>query len=423
MAGINGKSGRYIKKLDVQESNVPALGFSKIRFKHKASLGDETISLTSLTAPTEATALGFVQPNGSILNSINLRQFRDNFVLQSSLRGVMDDYVDYVINSNSSIRLLIAAEEGEIFTGTLDHNPRIGTTLVDATPIVVTGVLEAGETDFNVGTYEVGKFLDQQVGAVIVMVDGIVQARNTANSSTVLDGNYYEVSAGAGMGTLIRFNAADPSNDRNIIVISVGALVERPTESQMALIEALQGQVDAIVPTLAALAGVPETDFQATPNSIDLKAFGDRVLALEEIPDSELVVQEGNGHGSTNTKIRRFSTIVRNAGSAITYADSATNGASFTINEDGLYAMSWTDLRSAGNDHIGFTLNSSELTTDVSSLVNEEDRLISTTVISGSYCNVSTMIKLSAGDVIRPHSAGLLDGTTSLVRFRIMKVR
>lgn len=281
MSGINGKNGRFLKKLDVAESRVPALGFVKIRFKHITSLGDKSISLGSLTVPTEATANGFVQPSTSILSGLNLKQFRDNFTLQSSLRGMMDDYTDYVVTSNSEIRLLVEAEEGEIFTGTLDYNARTGVSMVDAQPLVATGILAAAETDFSVGPYEVGKNPDSQVGAVMVLVDGIMQARNSGNSSTVLDGNYCEVHAGGGLGTIIRFNNADPINDRNVIVLSVGALAERPSDSQQALIEALQGQLDAVIPTLAALAGVPETDFQATPSNVDLKAFGDRVLTME----------------------------------------------------------------------------------------------------------------------------------------------
>jgi hypothetical protein len=43
---------------------------------------------------------------------------------------------------------------------------------------------------------------------------------------------------------------------------------------------------------VAALADVEETDFQAAPNNVDLKAFGDRVLDLENILDQELEIRK-----------------------------------------------------------------------------------------------------------------------------------
>jgi hypothetical protein len=61
--------------------------------------------------------------------------------------------------------------------------------------------------------------------------------------------------------------------------MSLGVVAEKPNESQLQELERLQGQIDAMVPTLAALAGVPESDFQsAGANNIDLKAFGNQVV-------------------------------------------------------------------------------------------------------------------------------------------------
>ena len=80
---------------------------------------------------------------------------------------------------------------------------------------------------------------------------------------------------------MIRFNDAASGQADSIIVVSVGSLVEKPTASQLQEIEKVQGQIDALVPTVAQLAGVDETDFQAAPNNVDLKQFGDRVINLE----------------------------------------------------------------------------------------------------------------------------------------------
>ena len=54
--------------------------------------------------------------------------------------------------------------------------------------------------------------------------------------------------------------------------------------------------------------------------------------------DSMVRLQSTNGHGATNTKIRRFSNVVEIRGASIGYKDSATDGASFTIKESGVYS-------------------------------------------------------------------------------------
>lgn len=282
MAGITGKESLSIKKLDVAQSKLSSMGFQKIRFMHKATAGDTTINLASLTVPTEATSNGFAQPNASILNSLNLSQWRENFTLESSLRGKLTEFLGFTLSGANKINLLFSAEDGEIFTGLMDYVARTGNTIVDAQPLVVSGTLTAGSTDFNVGTpFQVGLYSSAQVGAVMVFVDNQLALRNSGNSvpGAGVEGDYYEVNAGGGLGQVIRFNQADLVNDRGIVVVSVGSLVERPNASQLALIQSLAGQVDSMIPTLAALAGVPATTFQGAPNDVNLKAFGDTVAA------------------------------------------------------------------------------------------------------------------------------------------------
>lgn len=137
---------------------------------------------------------------------------------------------------------------------------------------------------------------------------------------------------------------------------------------------------------------------------------------------SEVHVRSGNGHGSTNTKIRRFSTEVTNVGSAITYADSATDGASFTINETGIYIMNSSDSYSAGANNYGISLNSSQLTTNIESITVAD-------VVTRLYCSADSfgitckaLRFFSAGDVLRPHTDGNPDATGGKTYFYIRKV-
>jgi hypothetical protein len=131
-------------------------------------------------------------------------------------------------------------------------------------------------------------------------------------------------------------------------------------------------------------------------------------------------VNTANGYGSTNTMIKRYSTVVTNQGSDITYADSATLGASFTINTNGVYGMSIVSS-SVGNATPGISLNSSQLTTAISSIA-AADRLGFSTGVSATACSFSTTIYLTAGAVIRPHTEGSGSGVTAYEQFTIVRV-
>lgn len=113
-----------------------------------------------------------------------------------------------------------------------------------------------------------------------------------------------------------------------------------------------------------------------------------------------------NGYGSTNTMIRRFSTVVANQGGDITYADSATLGASFTINASGVYAITYVENYSNANNRSGISLNSSQLTTGIDS-INAADRLAATEAYIANYSNSCSWTGfLPSGSVIRPHNEG-----------------
>lgn len=120
-----------------------------------------------------------------------------------------------------------------------------------------------------------------------------------------------------------------------------------------------------------------------------------------EIKDNIVTVHTGNGHGSTNTKIRRYTTTMTNTGTAITYADSAANGASFTVNENGLYQV-YMQEKGGSSGNAGASLNSSELTVDIQTIA------IATRIFLFGYSGVvspaTRIILCSAGDVIRPHT-------------------
>jgi hypothetical protein len=155
-------------------------------------------------------------------------------------------------------------------------------------------------------------------------------------------------------------------------------------------------------------------------SSIDEISLAHRAQSPQ--PRSTVQVNSGNGHGSTNTKIRRFTTTLKNIGTAITYADSATNGATFSINEDGVYAISYVDTYSAGGANFGISVNSNQLTTNVATIT--DSHLVILNESSTNAKNIaSATVPLTVGDIVRAHTDGNPNGSTNInSRFIITQV-
>lgn len=154
-----------------------------------------------------------------------------------------------------------------------------------------------------------------------------------------------------------------------------------------------------------------------------------RTIPISGVGNHYVSVNTGIGYGSTNTKIRRFTTTLGSAGTAITYADNATLGASFTINESGMYAIEYSDGLDTSFSGMGVTVNSEALTTEVLN-VPASTRLavavLSQAVGEVATDTVSCVARLAAGDVIRAHcgylGGGLPNLTNSIPKFSIRKV-
>ncbi len=122
------------------------------------------------------------------------------------------------------------------------------------------------------------------------------------------------------------------------------------------------------------------------------------------IPDAMVVAVPGNGHGSTNTKVRRFSGSTTTGGT-ITFADSATLGSTFTVNRAGIYSVNYSDAKGGGGSEFGISLNSAQLTTAIGS-ITQANRLAFTDASAGQLSQVNWTGRLSTGDVIRAHTDG-----------------
>lgn len=126
-----------------------------------------------------------------------------------------------------------------------------------------------------------------------------------------------------------------------------------------------------------------------------------------------LYLDGGNGRGSTNTAVRRFTNNREFSGTAMTYADSSTNGMSVTINEPGLFAFTYGDYRTGGTADMTIKLNNTTGTLTYAAGM----RAYATTVGAnqGGFCQIT--LPLVAGDIIRAGCSTNMDGTIGTVFF------
>ena len=129
-----------------------------------------------------------------------------------------------------------------------------------------------------------------------------------------------------------------------------------------------------------------------------------------------------NGYGSANTMIRRFTNVVTNQGTDITYADSATLGASFTINNAGVYAVSYSDQFSVAA-WLGVSVDSLQLSIAIQSITAANILAATATFAGNVTASCSFIGYIASGSVIRPHTNAQTTGSSAnTVQFTITRV-
>lgn len=275
---IIGAGNLSLRKTEIVEGSRNALnvGYKKIAFAHQANLGQTEIALSSLNFPSSLSSTLVANPSPQTLSNANLGFFYRNMTLISTSRGLLIPDVSFRATNNAIIFVGFEALENEIFYGIIDYVTSPNTLFVDARPINVSRTLGSSQTTFNVGeAFQVNAYPSESSGAVKVFVNGILKFRNTNNSNTVTDRDYYEVPTSEGLGTTIEFNAAHGSSVQ-VTVISNYAYVDRPDNHLMQKLDVLATQIQSI-----ATQGNFTLNVSQFPNIMDLKAFGDRMLLAE----------------------------------------------------------------------------------------------------------------------------------------------
>lgn len=142
-----------------------------------------------------------------------------------------------------------------------------------------------------------------------------------------------------------------------------------------------------------------------------------------DVPRSEVYVDTGNGHGSGATKIRRFTNSRKNTGAAITWSDDATNGSFFTINEDGIYSVSYTDSKSTAAVFIAITVSVSSTTTNANALTYANGRRLGVSTVAATATGCASWTGfIAAGSIVRAQDDGTADASDAFCSFSIVKV-
>lgn len=129
------------------------------------------------------------------------------------------------------------------------------------------------------------------------------------------------------------------------------------------------------------------------------------------IQNNSVVLATGNGHGSTNTAVKRFtsSTVT---GNALAYVDSATDGMSVTCNIPGTYSAYYQDIKTSDQANIIITKNATELTSgDPPDPEDTEVMLYNFVGATNQTGGFSATFYCAAGDVIRAQDTGSNTGT------------
>jgi hypothetical protein len=269
------KLSKSFKKLPAQDSRK-SLGLTSIAFCHEfSSAGETLLDFTNLVPSQEWLESGRSNASTQDILNANLRFYKNNIVLSSSSKGLIQPSQYHVMGTGILFKTF-TSEIGEVFEVQVVGSTSLGSLLVAANSYKKEGILSAGNTEFAIGLGV--KIFPEQI---IVFKNGFAVKRNTDNSALVQDGDYYLLDpSSTGMSSVVKFNNSELTNS-NIIVMSIGSFAERPTLSLLSEIETLASQLDNIIPTVANLAGVPESNYRSAANYADLYAFGQDIVNLK----------------------------------------------------------------------------------------------------------------------------------------------
>jgi hypothetical protein len=279
------KTSISLSKKDLAKSRISPVGYRNVVFYHKATAAQSTINLMALTLPS-AEMPTVVQATTEELGSARLIVNKKNLKLTSSMKGDLIQGLDYIVADSTTILLIgpyetIGAEVDEIFVGTIVQAPVSDLVVASSKNVVRSYTLPVGQNLLNLAhEYRVNEYPSENIGIIKIFINGVLAFRNTGNSSTTLDRDYYEIDSGTSSGSTVYINVA-PVGIANEIIVDYG--VQAITDfNAIGAIESLSGSVKKIADDLAVIAGTTPGDYlNANPSDVERRGFGDQVLDHE----------------------------------------------------------------------------------------------------------------------------------------------
>lgn len=269
-----GKENFTLEKEENGNERIPIQTVRGINFAHKSPGGETNILYNGLVLPGEFAASGFTNPSASFLMELGLSKYKGNLEVTSSLTTLQKS--DYQVTSTGIFFKSYISTLNEIFEVSLHGVISGGQYVSDVRSYKFPGEILDGFDEFNIGI-EVDIFDFN----FLVFRNGQQVFQSDNNDSSGATGNFYIVDLdGDGRGSTLKF--FDPAvGDEAMMVASNGGVVDSPTISTFQEIDFLGGQLDAIIPTVAVLAGVPESNFRGAPARPNVLAFAARVSKIE----------------------------------------------------------------------------------------------------------------------------------------------
>jgi hypothetical protein len=145
------------------------------------------------------------------------------------------------------------------------------------------------------------------------------------------------------------------------------------------------------------------------------------VITPQVSDDSSVYAKGANGFGSTNDKIRRYDSATV-TGTDLTYADSATLGASVTVNDKGIYQACINEQTSGTYQVIGMSVNTTQPGTAINTV--SDSSVLGQEETGPDYGATCVIRYFNRGDIIRPHLNGSSYATSSdhRVSFSVTRV-
>lgn len=152
--------------------------------------------------------------------------------------------------------------------------------------------------------------------------------------------------------------------------------------------------------------------------------IGHVVTNTESGVDSNIIMGTAPGHGTSSNRIKYFQNTLTDIGNgqSINVVSTAALGTELHILEEGTYNISVNDYAAAGNV-LGLSLNSTELTTNIHQLVNDDDLLAMEFFVASNHPQEVTWEGfLRVGDVVRVHTNGYGDNYAPYDKYRRLNI-